>query len=77
MSWLEQTEAEPPVLPSLVGQTFLARLGRHAVAMIVEKEELGWCYGKSLDLQHTGRWPSDAVRREVARQRSEAEANDA
>ena len=53
---------------SLVGQTFLVHGGRSAIAMIVERESLGWCYCKSLDLQQAARWPSDAVRRALREQ---------
>jgi hypothetical protein len=56
---------------SLKGQTFLVRHENRAVAMLVERDELGWCFCKSLDLEHVGRWPSDAVRREIQRQHSE------
>ena len=53
----------------LVDATFMVRgPHRRPVAMIVEKVELGWCYCKSLDLQHVGRWPTDAVERALAEQ---------
>jgi hypothetical protein len=56
---------------SLKGQVFLVRHENWAVPMLVERDELGWCYCKSLDLEYVRRWPSDAVRREIQRQHAE------